>query len=211
MWSGIYRRYGQGAAEHAAAASEVVLVLSLSSLPDEGGNLWTAGAQWTACGGQSCAGDAESRYFRAFSTGAGRAASRSKQTGDRRQAQMAGNKQTRPGGGGLGNEGACRWTCGRPGERELWSGEVVSFRATLFFSPSSLAYAGRLAVSLYYVKRTSQARGTGNRTGSGTAARKDCRGPVQCMWSLSNETWCYPRYPCAGVAQGVQAVEGPEA
>lgn len=213
VWSGLYRRYGQGvaAAEHAAAASEVVPVLSLSSSPVERGGLRTAGVQRTACSGQSCAEDAESRYFRALPTGAGRAASRGasrQQPRARRQAQMAGNKQTRLEEESSGTKEPAGGLCGRPRERGLWSGEVVSSRAALFF-PSSLAHIGRLAVSLYYVKRTSQARGHWgpNRVGDSRQKRLQRSGAVHVVPQY-NETWCYPRYPCAGVAQGALRTGG---
>lgn len=132
-------------AVHAAAASEVVPVLTglvLSSLPVERGDWRTAGSQRTACGGQSCAAGAESRYFRAVPTGlAGlHQGASNQQTGARSQTQMAGNRQTRPGGGGLGNKRSLQVdmrSC--LGRRRLWSGEVVVIRAVPFF-PSSLAY-----------------------------------------------------------------------
>lgn len=101
-------------------------------------------------------------------------------------------------------------------EKKLWSGEVVTFRAALFF----LLFWRRTftsRVSLYYVKRTGQAKpgGRGNRTGTGTAARKDCsRGAVRCGAcgpSVTRHGAIQGGIHARVVAQGVQAVEGPEA
>lgn len=81
------------------------------------------------------------------------------------------------------------------GRRGLWLGEVVAIRATLFFFFFDVH---RLAVSLYYVKQTSQAgQGHGEQDGDGDSRQKRLQKPG----ALSNETLCYPRYPCAGVAQ----------
>lgn len=194
----MYRRCGQGAAEHAAAASEVVLAMPLFSHQSSATTCGQrAGSEQRAVGR---AGDAESQCSSAFPTGlAGphQGAASSQEPKDRCR-KTAGNKKTRlvegsgtkePAGGhavvlGRRNYGQVKWCL---------SGQPFFF----FFG------VYRLAISLYYVKRTSQARGTGDRTGTGTgtAARKDCRGPVRCMWSLNNKTRCLlSRYPCAGVA-----------
>lgn len=179
----MYRRCAQGAADHAAAASEGVLELSVVLLPAAREDLRTAGGQWAAFGGgQSCAGNAESRYLRAFPTGltaahqgASRSSKQPREPG--RQTQMAGNKQTRPGGGGLGNKRSLqvdmRSSLGRRGtdcgQVKWWLSEEPFFS---FFSG-----VHRLASPLILCKTDRPGQGDGEGDGAGHSRQKRLQRP----------------------------------
>lgn len=119
---------------------------------------------------------------------------------------MAGNKQTGLVEEGSGTKEPAGGHAVLPREKKLWSGKIVSFCGSPFFSFFSGVH-GLVGFSLHYVKLDEPGQGDGEQDGErGEPPEKIAEGPVrcgavQCMWSLNNETWCYPRYPCAAQVQ----------